>query len=192
MLVEHARRAACERPKPHRVIPRGRCERCAIGRYRQRDDRRRMAFEHRVGLCLAGSPDRDAAIGAGGRRAPIPEQRDRVDGVGMETKHLLGRIARQRPADRGRNRSCRRSRFARRPRSPAPAPARHARAVARRRPSFRSAATTNKAAKPRSADRPPVASGAFAANRLACHPAIGPQRTPGLSRSRPLAWRSSR
>ena len=46
MLIEHARRTACERPEPHRVIPRGRCERCAIGRCRSPRARRRVARPH--------------------------------------------------------------------------------------------------------------------------------------------------
>jgi hypothetical protein len=61
-----------------------------------------MAVQHRIGLGLAGSPDRDAPVGARGRRASIPQQHHRVDGVGMETEHLFGGVARQRPADRGR------------------------------------------------------------------------------------------
>ncbi len=60
-----------------------------------------MAFQHDVGLDVAGSPDGDAPVSSRGRRAPVPQQDYRVDGVGMETEHLLGRVAGQRPADRG-------------------------------------------------------------------------------------------
>ena len=60
-----------------------------------------MTFQHGVGLGVARSPDRNAPIGACGCRASIFQQHHRVDGIRMETEHLLGRIARQRPADRG-------------------------------------------------------------------------------------------
>ncbi len=102
MTLEHARRAAGERPQPHRLIPRRRGQCCPVGRHRKCGDRRGMAFQHGIGLGVAGSPDGDAAVGACGRRAAVSEQCHRVDGVGMETQHLFGRIARQRPADRGR------------------------------------------------------------------------------------------
>jgi hypothetical protein len=63
-------------------------------------DRRSMTFQHRIGLSFARCPDRNAPIGACGRRTSVPEQGHRIDGVGVEAKHLLGRICCQRPADR--------------------------------------------------------------------------------------------
>ena len=98
---EHTRRTARERPQPNRMIPRRRSQCCAVGRRRERGDRCRMAFQNGIGLHFAGSPDCNAPVGARGRGVPVPQQHDRIDGAGMEPQHLLGRIARQRPADRG-------------------------------------------------------------------------------------------
>src|ERR1700674_1545918 len=59
-----------------------------------------MAVEHLVGLWLALRPDRDMRVGAGGGDAPILEPDDRIYRVIMETHHLFGHVARERPADR--------------------------------------------------------------------------------------------
>jgi hypothetical protein len=61
-----------------------------------------MAFQHRIGMRVAYGPDRNAPVGTRSRRASIAEQDDGIDGVVVETQHLLGNIARQRPSDRSR------------------------------------------------------------------------------------------
>ena len=100
MPFEHARAPAAERPEPHRVVPRGGGKRGAVRRNAKRDDRRRVPFEHRIGLLFPGAPQRDAPIRAARHCAPVAQQRDRVHGVVVEAQHLLGGIARQRPTNR--------------------------------------------------------------------------------------------
>ena len=54
MAFQHARRAAAERPQPNRAIPGRRRQRRAIGRNRERHDRRGVSLEDLVGLLAAG------------------------------------------------------------------------------------------------------------------------------------------
>ena len=53
MPFEHARRAARERPQPHRVVPAGRGERLAVGRDGETDDRAPYALPGRPPACRA-------------------------------------------------------------------------------------------------------------------------------------------
>ena len=72
MAFEHARRAAGERPQPHGVVPRGRGERRAVGRHRERRRPAPCGLRARVAGCrLARLPDRDARILAAGDDAAV-------------------------------------------------------------------------------------------------------------------------
>jgi len=59
-----------------------------------------MSFEQAIRRFDAGTEQRNSSIFAGGRKAPIGKNCDRINGAVVEAKHLGGRIARERPADR--------------------------------------------------------------------------------------------
>ena len=92
VAFEHARRAARERPQPHRVIPRRRGQRPALGRYSKGRNRRRMTLEDLSGRPARG-PDGDAAVLARSRDAAVLEIGDRVHRAVVEAQHLLGAVA---------------------------------------------------------------------------------------------------
>jgi hypothetical protein len=101
MALQHARLAAGERPQAHGAVPRRRGDARAVRRRSERDHRRLVAVEHGRGTVGARRPQGDVAILAGGGDAAVGEDRDGVDRALVEPHHLLGGIARERPADRG-------------------------------------------------------------------------------------------
>jgi len=102
IALEHGRCAAGERPQANRAIPGCGSERGTVGRYGERGDRSAVAFEDHVGPRTAVPPDRDARIGAARDRAAVPQDRDRVHRIVVQSHHLFGDSAIERPADRGR------------------------------------------------------------------------------------------
>ena len=102
MPFEHARRAARRAARAARCGPTRRKRASRRPAKRERHDRRRVSLQHRVGLLLAVAPDRDAPVRACRDGAAVSQQRDRVHGIVVEAQHLLGGVARERPADRGR------------------------------------------------------------------------------------------
>jgi hypothetical protein len=172
--LRSARAAPCDPTKPTRAL--------------RRQAMPQVLRSARCGLpvrCRARSFRRSRSQ-SGHRGTIVLEQRDGVDGIGMETKHLLGRVARQRPADRGRieaagDRALPVGRYRQGPHRPAMAAQLCEGCGGSDRQS------DQHSQKRRSAS---VATWSLGRNRL-CH-SRRPQRTPGLSRSSPLAWRSSR
>src|SRR5262249_23850312 len=100
IALEDPRWSAGERPQSNGAIPRGGCQHLAIGRSRERGNRSGVAVEDPIGRLLACRPDCDMRIAACRHNAAVLEPGDRIHRPVMEAHHLLGNVARQRPANR--------------------------------------------------------------------------------------------
>ena len=84
------------------MVPGSGCDQSSVRRNGKTGDRSRVPIEHLVRLLLTERPDCNMRIRAGSDDASIFQKCGSVHRTVVKAHHLLGRIACERPADRGR------------------------------------------------------------------------------------------